>query len=92
MALRFLKTLCLQTPCVQDKTGRMGKIHSGSDYGAQYFAAREPAFRAEVSRWPAAGVAATAIVQRRFQIRGLDVAVHDTSLVRVLRPGVAQHG
>lgn len=27
------------------------------DYGAQYFTARDPAFRAEVSRWQAAGVA-----------------------------------
>ena len=28
------------------------------DHGAQYFTARDPAFRAEVARWQAAGVAA----------------------------------
>ncbi|WP_426054406.1 NAD(P)/FAD-dependent oxidoreductase [Janthinobacterium sp. PSPC2-1] len=38
------------------------------DHGAQYFTARHPEFRAEVSRWERAGVAA----QWQLQLRGLD--------------------
>ena len=42
-------------------SGRMSTRSSASwqcDHGAQYFTARSPEFRAEVSRWEAAGVAA----------------------------------
>lgn len=38
------------------------------DHGAQYFTARNPEFRAEVSRWERAGVAA----HWQLQLRGLD--------------------
>lgn len=51
------------------------------DHGAQYFTARHPAFRAEVARWQAAGVAAP-WQSRLAVIGGLDSHQPDAGLER----------
>jgi predicted NAD/FAD-dependent oxidoreductase len=64
--------------------GRMSTRRGGDwqcDHGAQYFTARDPAFRAEVSRWKRAGVAD--LWTPRLQVLGSAVARHpDPSVQR----------
>lgn len=65
-------------------SGRMSTRSSASwqcDHGAQYFTARSPEFRAEVSRWEAAGVAA--IWSPRLQVlAGVHSSKRDAELLR----------
>ena len=65
-------------------SGRMSTRSSASwqcDHGAQYFTARSPEFRAEVSRWEAAGVAA--IWSPRLQVlAGEHAHQRDAELLR----------